>query len=53
MVQDEVRGTCGKRGKENNSYSMLVGKPDAKRPPGFPRPKCSNNFIYVCPRIVA
>jgi hypothetical protein len=28
---------------------MLVGKPDAKRPPGLPRPKCGNT-IYIIPQ---
>jgi len=52
MAQDEFRDTCGKCGKEKNSYSMLVGKPDAKRLLGVSCPKCSNNLMYVCPCIV-
>jgi hypothetical protein len=35
--KDEMGGACGTNGEKNNSYRILVGNPEGKRPLGRPR----------------
>jgi len=37
-------GTCSMHGRDENAYSILVGKPEVKRPLGRPRHKGKNNI---------
>jgi hypothetical protein len=39
-----VGGTCGKNGREENVYRLLVGKPEGKRPMGRPRRRWIDNI---------
>jgi hypothetical protein len=42
-----VGGTCGKNGREQKVYRLLVGKPEGKRPLGRPRSRRVDNIkIY-------
>jgi hypothetical protein len=38
MKEKEVDEACGKNGKGEKMYKVLVGKPEGKRP--FGRPRC-------------
>jgi hypothetical protein len=43
-----VGGACGRIGEKRNAYSLLVGKPEGKRPLGRPRCRWINNIkIYL------
>jgi hypothetical protein len=37
-------GSCSTNGEKNNSYRLLVGKPEGKRPLGRPRRRWANNI---------
>jgi hypothetical protein len=39
-----VGGTCGTNGEERNVYSLLVGKPEGRRPLGWPRSRWIGNI---------
>jgi hypothetical protein len=39
-----VGGACGANGGKMNSYRLLVGKSEGKRPPGRPRCKWVDNI---------
>jgi hypothetical protein len=34
---------CSTNGEKRNTYRILVGKPDGRRPLGRPRRRCMNN----------
>jgi hypothetical protein len=36
-MEDEMGRPCGTNGEKRNSYRILVGKPEGKRPLGRPR----------------
>jgi hypothetical protein len=35
---------CSKNGEKENAYSILVGKPEGRRPPGRPRRRWVDNI---------
>jgi hypothetical protein len=37
-------GACSTNGKERNSYRILVGKPEGKKPLGRPKRRCVDNI---------
>jgi hypothetical protein len=37
-------GSCSTNGEKSNAYSILVGKPDGKRPLGGPRRRWVGNI---------
>jgi hypothetical protein len=39
-----VGGTCGTKGGEEEAYTLLVGKPEGKRPLGRMKPRCVDNI---------
>jgi hypothetical protein len=44
MKEDEMDGTCGTHGEGRGVYSVLVGRPEGKRPLGRPRRRRENNI---------
>jgi hypothetical protein len=40
-----VGGTCGTKGEKRNVNSILVGKPEGKRPLGRPRRRWTENIM--------
>jgi hypothetical protein len=41
---DEMGGTCGTCGGDENAYRVLVGKPEGKRPLGRSRSRCEQIY---------
>jgi hypothetical protein len=37
-------GACSSNGDKRNTYRLLVGKPEARRPLGRPRRRCLDNI---------
>ena len=44
MKNKEMGEACGMHGEEERGYSVLVGKPDGKKPLGKPRGKWEDNI---------
>jgi hypothetical protein len=44
MKEDEVGWTCGTHGEGIAIYTVLVGRPEGKRPLGRPRRRWENNI---------
>jgi hypothetical protein len=42
---DEMRGACRTNGEKRNAYSLLVGKPEGRRPLGRQRRRWMDNII--------
>jgi hypothetical protein len=42
--EDEIGRACSTSGEKNNSYRLLVGKPERKRPLGRPRRRQATNI---------
>jgi hypothetical protein len=41
-------GRVARMGEKRNAYTILMGKPEGKRPPGRPRFRCVDNIkIYL------
>jgi hypothetical protein len=43
-VEDEMGGSCSTSGEKRNAYSLLVVKPEGKRPLGRPRSRWVDNI---------
>jgi len=43
IKEDEIGGACSTRGKDEKVCSILVGKPEGKRPLGRPRCRWKDN----------
>jgi hypothetical protein len=44
VKEDEMGGTCSTNGEKMNSYWILVGKPEEKKPIGRPRRRWEDNI---------
>jgi hypothetical protein len=44
VKKDEMGRACSTNGEERNTYRILVGKPDGKRPLGRPRRRLVDNI---------
>jgi hypothetical protein len=44
VKEDEMDRTCSTNGAKRNTYMILVGKPDVKRPLGRPRRRWVDNI---------
>jgi hypothetical protein len=44
VKEDEMGRTCSTKGEKGNTYRILVGKPEGKRPLGRPRRRWVNNI---------
>jgi hypothetical protein len=44
VEEDEVGWTCGTNGGKRSMYSLMVGKPEGKRPLGRPRRRWIDNI---------
>jgi hypothetical protein len=44
VEEDEIGGACGTNGEKRNAYTLLVGKPEGKRPLGRPRRRWVDNI---------
>jgi hypothetical protein len=44
VAEDEMGEPCSTNGKKRNTYRLLVGKPEGKRPLGKPRRRWVNNI---------
>jgi hypothetical protein len=44
IIKDKISGTCGTHGELRNTYKILVGKRERKRPPGRPRRRLEDNI---------
>ena len=53
-MQDDERGkTCGTYGGKRDTYSLLVGKTERRRPLERPRSRWKNNIKIDLPEIVS
>jgi hypothetical protein len=43
-MQDEMVRACSTNGEKRNAYSLLVGKPEGKRPVGRRRRRYEDNY---------
>jgi hypothetical protein len=43
VKEDEMARACSMNGEKRHAYSILVGKPEGKRPLGRPIHRCENN----------
>jgi hypothetical protein len=43
-LDDEMRGACRTNGEKRNAYSLLVGKPEGRRPLGRQRRRWMDNI---------
>jgi hypothetical protein len=44
MEEIELSGACGTHGEKRDVYSVLVGRPEGKRPLGRPRHRWEHNI---------
>jgi hypothetical protein len=44
VKEDEIGRACSTHGEKRKSYSVLVGKPEGKRPLGRPRRRWEDNI---------
>jgi hypothetical protein len=44
VEEDEMGGSCGTNGEKRNTYRLLMGKPEGKRPLGRPRRRWVDNI---------
>jgi hypothetical protein len=44
VEEDEMGGPCSTNGEKMNTYRLLVGKPEGKRPLGRPRRRWVDNI---------
>jgi hypothetical protein len=47
VKEDEMDRVCSTNGEKRNTYRILVGKPEEKRPLGRPRRRWANNIKIV------
>jgi hypothetical protein len=45
VVEDEMGGACSTNGGRRNTYRLLVGKPEGRRPLRRPRRRWVDNII--------
>jgi hypothetical protein len=44
VKEDEMGRACSSNGEKRNTYTILVGKPEGKRPLGKPRRRSMDNI---------
>jgi hypothetical protein len=44
VAEDEMGGPCSTNGEKRNTYRLMVGKPEGKRPLGRPRRRWVDNI---------